>query len=278
MKPPTYITTSWDDGHPLDFRIAELLARHQLQGTFYVPRVAKAGTMTAAQIRELSSSFEVGAHTLNHTILTRATEQQARQEIRASKFWLEDLTGRPCPMFCPPKGKYFGRHLAMIREARYVGVRTVELLSLDFPRPAAGLLLMPTTLQAHPHRLSAFARNLAHRAAFRNLWLYIVCGRSTDWPKLARSLLARAIQGGGVFHLWGHSWELEKASQWQRLEEILKLLSQFINRAPALTNFQVCQAVGARSSAARHTLTGAWPDRRGFGASADGSDVDLATR
>ena len=33
-----YITTSWDDGHPLDFRVAELLAKYGLPGTFDAAR------------------------------------------------------------------------------------------------------------------------------------------------------------------------------------------------------------------------------------------------
>ena len=41
MKPSTCITTSWDDGHPLDLRVAELLAKYGLQGTFYVPMTAE---------------------------------------------------------------------------------------------------------------------------------------------------------------------------------------------------------------------------------------------
>src|SRR5436190_13479271 len=97
MKPIACITTSWDDGHPLDLRVAELLAKYDLRGTFYVPRSAERGTMTAAQIRELSGAFEVGAHTLHHVVLTRAPEAQARQEIAGSKSWLEDLTGSACP-------------------------------------------------------------------------------------------------------------------------------------------------------------------------------------
>ena len=32
------ITTSWDDGHPLDFKLAELLNKYNLKGTFYIPR------------------------------------------------------------------------------------------------------------------------------------------------------------------------------------------------------------------------------------------------
>src|SRR5262249_26496051 len=64
MTQATYITTSWDDGHPLDLRVADLLARHGLRGTFYVPRTAENPTMTARQVRELSGTFEVGGHTL----------------------------------------------------------------------------------------------------------------------------------------------------------------------------------------------------------------------
>jgi hypothetical protein len=255
MKAATYITTSWDDGHPLDLRVAELLTRYSLRGTFYVPRAAANVTMTTAQVRELGGAFELGAHTLHHVALPGATEQQAWQEIVGSKAWLEDSTGLPCTMFCPPLGKYGSPHLALIRQAGYVGARTVELLSLDFPRPRAGLMLLPTTIQAHPHGLACYARNLLKRAAFRNTWLYLAHGRSTDWPGLVRSLLFHALQRGGVFHLWGHSWELEQTGQWQRLEEVLHFLSQFTSQAPALTNGQICQLAGpaARVPAAPDT-------------------------
>src|SRR5258708_39507474 len=105
MKPAAYITTSWDDGHPLDLRVAELLTKHRISGTFYIPRIAENETMSAVHIRQLSLAFEVGAHTLHHADLTRATEQQAWQEIAGSKAWLEDNIGQPRPMFCPPNGK-----------------------------------------------------------------------------------------------------------------------------------------------------------------------------
>jgi peptidoglycan/xylan/chitin deacetylase (PgdA/CDA1 family) len=245
MKSPTCITTSWDDGHPLDFRVAELLTKYGLQGTFYVPKVSENETMTAAQIRELSRNFEIGAHTVHHVDLTQASEQQARQEIVDSRSWLEESTGKPCSMFCPPKGKFFSRHVELIRDAGYRGMRTVELLSLDFARAQAGVVLLPTTLQAHPHGLAAYARNALKRANLRNLWLFLVHGRSTDWVNLVRTLLDRAIQYGGVFHLWGHSWELEETGQWQRLEEVLRFMSQFTSQVPSLANSQVCQVVSS---------------------------------
>jgi len=253
MKPETYITTSWDDGHPLDLRVAELLTKYGIRGTFYVPKTAEHGTMTAAHIRKLSPAFELGAHTLHHVVLTGATEQKAWQEISSSKSWLEDNTGSPCLLFCPPKGRYAVRHLEMIRRAGYLGLRSAELVSLDFPRWQAGLLLMPTTLQAYPHHLLAFAKNAIKRTAFGNLWRFVVHGRSTEWPELAQSLLLHGLKCGGVFHLWGHSWELQEAGQWRRLDEVLRFMSWFVSQAPSLTNGQICQRALLRSASVDET-------------------------
>ncbi len=242
MSRAAVITTSWDDGHPLDLRVADLLAKHGLPGTFYVPRTSEYGTMSPAQVRELTGSFEVGAHTLHHVGLRRATDEQARAEIAGSRAWVEDVTGSPCPMFCPPQGKFSRRHLEMVRQAGYAGVRSVELLSLDFPRREAGLVLMPTTVQAHPHGWLAYARNALRRGAVGNLWRLLAHGRRSDWTALSRSLLEGVLRRGGVFHLWGHSWEIERTAQWQRLEDVFRFLSQFTGQARPLTNGQVCQA------------------------------------
>ena len=241
MRPRTYVTTSWDDGHPLDLHVADLLTKYGVHGTFYAPMRAQNGTMTAAQIRELARGFEIGAHTLDHVVLTRADEHQARQQIEGSKSWLEDSTGLPCLMFCPPEGKYSHRHVTMVRRAGYLGLRSVELASLDYPRPRAGLMLMPTSVQAYPHSAVVFYKNAVKRAGFGNLWRYIVDGRSTDWPGLAGSLLRRAVDDGGVFHLWGHSWELEQTGQWQRLDAVLRMMSGLARNADHLTNGQICQ-------------------------------------
>ena len=99
---------------------------------------------------------------------------------------------------------------------------------------------MPTTVQAHPHGLGAIARNSLKRLALPNLWRFIACGRSAEWPEIAKSLLGRALGHGGVFHLWGHSWELEEHGQWQRLEDVLKFMSDYTREAPPLTNGEVC--------------------------------------
>jgi hypothetical protein len=246
--PQAYITTSWDDGHPCDLRLAEMLARHGLIGTFYIPRSIETGVMQESDIRRLSSNFEIGAHTLNHVFLANADDATASAEIAGSKTWVEDVIGGPCPMFCPPGGRYKSRHLPMFREAGYTGIRTVEFMSLDFPRLRAGLAEMPTTLQAFPHPAWNYWKNLTKRRAVTNFWLYARHGHSRNWATLARRLLARTLRVGGVFHLWGHSWELDQAALWSRLDDVLKMLGDVRGQAPCLTNGQLCQQQRQRAA------------------------------
>src|SRR5437588_5386375 len=223
MNAAAYITTSWDDGHPLDLRMAELLAKHDLRGTFYVPMRSPKGNLTPHQVRELANTFEVGAHTLHHVFLTRTDDAEGQREIAQSKEWVEQTTGKPCDMFCPPGGKYSRSHLLAMERAGYVGFRSVELLSLALPRKRGGLWEMSTTLQAYPHRPLSYARNALQRVALPNLWRLMLHGRIHDWPQLAETMLERITAHGGVFHLWGHSWEIERMNEWERLEGVLRI-------------------------------------------------------
>jgi hypothetical protein len=222
--------------------------------------------MTSAQIRELSASFELGAHTLTHRVITRASDQEAWQEIAGSKSWLENLTGTSCLVFCPPRGDYASRHLSLIRRAGYIGLRSVEFGSLDPPRLKSGVLVMPTTIQAHSHHFHAFAMNMLGRAAIWNFWRFIIYGRSTDWPKLTQSFLRQAARRGGVFHLWGHSWELQERQQWSRLEEVLRIMCDCAKSGiPSLTNGQICQQTSASAAhlpLQAESLTQTWDVRR----------------
>jgi len=239
-SPAAFITTSWDDGHPLDLRLAELLFDHGLPATFYIPRRSQRETLSAEQIRELSMRFEIGAHTMNHVYLDSCAPETARQEIFDSKKWVEDVTGKACTMFCPPAGKFSRLHLKMIEEAGFAGARTVELFSTALPRPRGQLRVMPTSIQAHSHGTGAYLRNIARRRALTNLWLYIRFGASEDWTAAARHLVDYCFRRGGVFHLWGHSWEIDHHEQWQRLESVFRYLNQLSAQMPSLTNGPLC--------------------------------------
>ena len=242
------LTTSWDDGHPLDLRLAGLLREHNIPATFYIPRRAPTGTIEPAQIRELAESFEIGGHTLDHVFLTEVSDAEADRQITECKSWVEQMTAKPCTMFCPPAGRFTRHHLQTARESGFAGIRSVELLSVSAPRRVDGLFIMPTTLQAHAHRTMAYARNAAKRGTWASFWQYVLHGCPADWEKLVEPLLQKALVGGGVFHLWGHSWELELNSQWERLARVLQLLSQASGTIRRATNGELCQSIAAKSA------------------------------
>lgn len=239
---PAYLTTSWDDGHPLDLRLADLLERHGLTGTFYIPMTAERPTLQPAEIRALSQRFEIGAHTLHHVDLLAVSDERARREILESRAWIEEVTGKPCTMFCFPKGHFRREQLPAVAEAGYLAARTTEMTSLGCPRwvDGMGVALMPTTVQARPHPPTAYLRNWAKRRAAGNLWRWVRHGRTTDWSKLAEAMSELTVRDGGVFHLWGHSWEIEEEGQWWRLDQALGRLAELARHVPCLTNAEVC--------------------------------------
>jgi len=242
MSSGAWITTSWDDGHPLDMRLAEMLHRNNLKATFYIPRAIPSGVMSESEIRELSQSFEIGGHTLDHLFLPTIPDAQANLQIVGCKKWVEDTTGQDCRMFCPPAGKFTEAHRGMIAGARFIGLRSVEFLSTSPPKRVNGLLEMPTSLQSFPHPRKSYLKNSIKRKSWSGLFQYFLQGAPDNWEKHAEKLLKAVIKHGGVFHLWGHSWEIEKTNQWEPLGRVLKLMGQFVGNARAGTNREVCEA------------------------------------
>jgi peptidoglycan/xylan/chitin deacetylase (PgdA/CDA1 family) len=230
LNPRAYITTSWDDGHPLDLRLAELLRKYGLPATFYVPLDNKLPVLSPSQVRELSGEFEIGAHTVHHCDLLTAPDHVTRSEIIDCKSELEQICGRPCTAFCFPKGRFRRNHVRNVREAGYRTARTVELMSLELPSVRDGVAMMPTTMQAGVNGFSRVARNSLKRMRLENLFRHVRFGKS-DWVATAESVLEHVIRRGGVFHLWGHSWEIDQMRQWENLERVFALLAQGGGRA-----------------------------------------------
>lgn len=70
--------------------------------------------------------------------------------------------------------------------------------------------------------------------------------------KLAENYLEQIDREGGCFHLWGHSWEIEKYSLWKSLENLFKILA---NR-PGFSYVKNRELVnGLLSSSAEPSLT-----------------------
>jgi peptidoglycan/xylan/chitin deacetylase (PgdA/CDA1 family) len=239
-----WLTTSWDDGHPLDNRLAELLSKYGLPGTFYIPleNCPRGRVMDSKSIRELATVFEVGAHTVHHVALSEVSDEVAAVEIKSPKKILEDITGKPCDIFCFPKGRFRRSQLHLVDEAGFIAARTVELMSWELPHAQDGTLVMPTTIHAYEHTHAQYLKNFAKRLAVHNLMNYLRSPQR-DWVATARWFLEHTIRHGGVFHLWGHSWEIEEQRLWDQLEDVLHMMSEHKTEMRLATNAQICAHV-----------------------------------
>ena len=218
--------SSWDDGHPLDMRIAELLAKYGLQGTFYVPgrNCESRSVMTADVIRQLSEHFEIASHTLDHKYLDRLSSREIDRQIRDGKSALEGILCAPVNGFCYPGGRHNTYITRAVQQAGFHNARTIENLRLD---SGIDRYKVPTTVQFFPHRRATILRNFARRGHFigRAPALIKLCA-SSNWTEAMFGLLRYCAATDGVFHLWGHSWELEEQRLWRHLESLLSAIAE----------------------------------------------------
>jgi hypothetical protein len=219
------VTSSWDDGHPLDLRLAELLQRYKMPATFYVPvRNGALPVLGARDIRAVAGmGMEIGSHTVNHTVLTGLPSARVRTELRESKCILEDIIGQPVSSFCYPRGYFDAPAAQLVTESGYrLGRTTVAFRTNARFAPAQ----MPVTLQMFRHPMRIHFQHALKDRNFQGLLAWRrVSGFQCELVTLAEVLFEHAVETGGVFHLWGHSWEIEEAGLWGTLEEILKLIS-----------------------------------------------------
>ncbi len=225
-KKRVIVTTSWDDGHPLDLRIADLLARLGMRGTFYTPiEYSRCARMSAAQIRDLSHmGMEIGSHTVSHPRLTRLPDHAVLRELRESKDALEQMLDGQVLSFCFPEGKFSRRFAPHLRAAGYHLARTTMAFRTesDFDCYA-----MPVTFQLWPHSRQILLRHALKEGNLSGLTNWISRWRGeTDLVQLADRVLDSIASTGGILHIWGHSWEIDQAGLWPLLEEVLQRIAQ----------------------------------------------------
>lgn len=216
------VTTSWDDGHKLDMRLARLLKKYGLKATFYIApedrEFVRGDRLSDQEIKQLSKDFEIGAHTITHPRLTQVDHNSAKQEIIASKKYLEKVIRKPVHCFCYPGGMYDSGHVQMVKNAGFDFARTVGRFNFSLPQDnfEAG-----TTVHAYRHWSDAL-----------KILRFAKCNPSKfirflmNWDELAMALFDAAAEQNGVFHIWGHSWEVDANDDWARLERVFRYIAE----------------------------------------------------
>lgn len=242
------LTTSWDDGHPLDMRLAERLARHGIPGTFYVPQRNLEGlpVMSEAQMRALDGPFEIGSHTFDHAYADGTTLAAWTKSMQRGKASLEQTLGHVVDGFCYPGGQRHRGATAAVAGAGFRWARTVLGMCLD---AGGNPYCMPTTMQMYPHGRSVLLRNaLSGRRWTSRLPVAARMLRESDWTRRAIRLLEAAAESGGVLHFWGHSWEIDRDELWGGLDTVLAESARLFAPSDRVTNGQLADlAYSARS-------------------------------
>ncbi len=228
MSSPVLFTTSWDDGHPLDFRVADVLERYGAKGTFYICQAGYGGqSLAPADIRALAARQEIGAHTLTHPRLPTLSPEDMVAEIGGSKAWLEEIVSAECALFAYPFGAYDERSRKAVQHAGFRAARTTEDLTWD----VQDSFLIPTSVQVHSFPFRRVS-NRRFVQPVQRLWPRLrACGLPLvsyrGWLPMAKAAFLHAQQQPVPwFHLWGHSWSLESLSLWEPFEEFLAFVAE----------------------------------------------------
>ncbi len=222
-------TSSWDDGCALDLKLGELLRKYGVKATFYIPKNYSKDPLTESQIMELSRYHEIGAHTLTHPELDKIDIMNAESEISGSKKYLENILGKKVKMFCYPRGKYNEEIKSIVKKAGFMGARSTKKFIFDLPQNNfefnVSTHVYPFPLRKKDKSNFLFGSHLFDPlkekcGSIVNLRLPV--NSFFSWNNLVENCFNFAIKNGRVFHLYGHSNEIDRFGMWDNLEKFLK--------------------------------------------------------
>ena len=221
------VTTSWDDGTITDLKLAELLEQHGIKGTFYIPKFMD-NQLPREDVVAIDKKLEVGAHSVDQPDLTKVSLSEAKRQIEDSKTYLEDLLGHDITLFCYPYGRYNTAIKRIVKDAGFTAARGCDPGGFNLPK------------DPYEWHITLFASNASPLMTLKicracRLWKI---SAFSDWESRAKLLFDLALERGGIYHIYGHSASFEESNEWDKLERVLKYLS---NREEAryMTNGEV---------------------------------------
>ncbi len=208
-KKPINIEVSMDDGGVLDMKVADILDKYGMKGTFYIviDWVGKDGFLTWDQVKELDKrGFEIGSHTLTHPQdLKELYTEGLFYEVQNSKDMIETVLGHNISKFCYPRGRQNQRVRNMVEEAGYVEARTTGKPGVT---KVEDKLQLPGTI------------HIFNRKEYGN----------QNIVDFANDVFEKLKKEGGYCNIWGHSKEIERDQLWSTLEGVLSLVKGMNNR------------------------------------------------
>ena len=212
----TLFTTSWDDGHPLDERIADTLEEFGFVGTFYASTGPQGRRLISDNaLARIGRNHELGVHGRTHTVFPELSRQALAGEIHWA---VEELSrfGNVGHLVAPPRGKIDGATRRFIGRLGFA-VRTGAIIGAAAVR---GNSLEPT-FQLYPHVRKTIIRNCLYRRRIPTVTILLELAREDDLRERSRRLLLAAARHQRYVHMWGHAAEVERLDLWKALRGIL---------------------------------------------------------
>jgi len=210
-----FVVTSWDDVTKLDLKICELLETYNLKGTFFVVNNYIGKEISKAELLTISERNEIGAHTLTHVDLRQTPSEVAKREISESKRLLEQVMEKPVTSFAYPKGSYDKTHVEMVRDSQYLCARTTKPFCTSH---TGNPYEMNVALWSFPHALRDISGML--RLAKLSPGILVNPFRIKKWDELGKQIFDLLLESGGVFHIFGHAWQVDEINGWKKLEDL----------------------------------------------------------
>lgn len=173
-----------------------MLSSMGMKGTFYVDLGNPRGVgLTEVQLQDIALNHEVGSHTWTHVNLKKCAPIVIRRELRYSKVEIEKITRQPVFGIAYTWGLHTPTVRRIARDCGYLFGRTVEEGQVGFPPKDQFAWGISVQALPRPRLLS----RKAHR---------YITALTGDWRKLALRFFQRAYETRGVWHIFGHAWEV----------------------------------------------------------------------
>ena len=134
------LALTYDDGpnDPHTLRLLDVLARHDVQATFFL--IGRYVQQRPDIVRAIvNSGHIVGNHTFTHPLLTLKSAAEVHKELTDCRAAIQDAIGSHSNLFRPPFG---GRRPAVLRIARHLGLEPImwNVTGYDWNAPPSSVI------------------------------------------------------------------------------------------------------------------------------------------
>lgn len=215
QKKPKAVTFSYDDGVTQDIRLIELLNKYGLKCTFNLNSelLGKNGTLIRSDhkishykiaprdVKYVYENHEVAVHTLTHPNLTQFDEAEIIRQVEQDRLRLSELAGYEVVGMAYPCG----------------GVNNDDRVA-EIIKNNTGVKYSRTITNTDSfdirENLYRFDPNVYHILELDRLM------------EMGRQFVELGAHKPQIFYIWGHSYEMDYASDnWMKLEDFFKLIS-----------------------------------------------------